>query len=193
MNPKPHTAIHLSDAVSNIAMQLQALTVRVFSSLGRHGSGTIWHPRGLVITNAHVAEADVHEVEFSNGDRSPARVVARDPGRDLAALSVSVPHSASPRFRSSRELRPGEMVLALGNPVDGLGAVAAGIVHRRVGRSPWLLADIRLAPGNSGGPLADAEGAIVGINSMINNSLGCAITSDAVGDFLRMFHLAEAA
>jgi serine protease Do len=55
------------------------------------------------------------------------------------------------------------------------------------------LADIRLAPGNSGGPLADASGAIIGINSMIVGSLGCAVTTDTVERFLRRFHLAEAA
>jgi serine protease Do len=85
------------------------------------------------------------------------------------------------------------MVLALGNPFDGRGSVTAGIVHCPVGNSPRLLADIRLAPGYSGGPLAETSGTVIGINSMIVGPLGCAITSDAVEEFLRRFHLSEAA
>jgi serine protease Do len=61
------------------------------------------------------------------------------------------------------------------------------------GKSPWLLADIRLAPGYSGGPLAETSGAVIGINSMIVGPLGYAITSDAVEEFLSRFHLSEAA
>jgi serine protease Do len=193
MNPKERIGINLSDAVTRIATQLQKITVRVVGSRGRHGSGTIWSSHGLVITNAHVVGSDVLEVEFSNKQEVPAWLVARDPQHDLAALAVSVRPHSSACIRSARELRAGEMVLALGNPAGGPGAITAGIVHQGVGDSPWLMADIRLAPGNSGGPLADANGAIVGINSMIIGNLGCAITSDAVDDFLRRFHLAEAA
>lgn len=192
MNPKERVGIDLSDAVTRIAAQLQEITVRVVGSRG-HGSGTIWSSHGLVITNAHVAVSDVFEVEFSNKQEVPAWLVARDPQHDLAALAISVGPHSSACIRSARKLRAGEMVLALGNPADGPGAIATGIVHRGVGDSRWLMADIRLAPGNSGGPLADANGAIVGINSMIIGNLGCAITSDAVDDFLRRFHLAEAA
>lgn len=192
MNPKERIGINLSNAVTRIATQLQEVTVRV-GSRGRHGSGTIWSSHGLVITNAHVADSDVLEVEFSNKQEVSAWLVARDPHHDLAALAVSARLHSSACIRSARKLRAGEIVLALGNPAGGPGAVATGIVHQGVGDSPWLMADIRLAPGNSGGPLADANGAIVGINSMIIGNLGCAITSDAVDDFLRRFHLAEAA
>jgi serine protease Do len=81
-------------------------------------------------------------------------------------------------------------VIAVGNPVDGEGAVSTGIIHRPAGGRPFLFADIRLAPGNSGGPLADAQGNVIGINSAVVNSLGCAVTSDAVQDFLRRSGLA---
>ena len=61
-----------------------------------------------------------------------------------------------------------------------------------VGNAPLLIADIRLAPGNSGGPLADAQGNVIGINSMVVGGFGCAITSDTVESFLTRMHLAEA-
>ena len=112
---------------------------------------------------------------------------------DLAALAVSAPFGPIAAIRSATRLRAGEMVLALGNPVDGQGSLATGIVHCPVGKSRRLLADIGLAPGYSGGPLAETSGAVIGINSMIVGPLGCAITSDSVEEFLSRFHLSEAA
>jgi len=148
---------------------------------------------GLIVTCAHVADAQVHDVIFSDGQRVPGWVVARDPDVDLAALAVSARPPAVAHIRSACGLRAGDVVLASGNPNGDTGAITTGIVHHAAGQSPCLFADIRLAPGNSGGPLADATGAIVGVNSMIINGLGCAVTSDTVERFLRRFHLAEAA
>ena len=84
-------------------------------------------------------------------------------------------------------------MIAVGNPWDADGAVSAGIVHRTVGTQPCVFADIRLAPGNSGGPLADAHGNVIGINSAIVGGLGCAVTSDTVAEFLLKAGLSEAA
>ena len=77
--------------------------------------------------------------------------------------------------------------------MDGEGAVSTGILHAPPGKHHFLFADIRLAPGNSGGPLADAQGNVIGVNSAIVNALGCAVTSDAVQEFLQHAGLAEAA
>jgi len=81
-------------------------------------------------------------------------------------------------------------VMAIGNPMGFIGALTRGIVHA-VGRLPglgaqsWVLADVRLAPGNSGGPLADARGDVIGINTMIVHGLGAAVPSNSVSAFLR--------
>ena len=192
MNRNGQVGISLSEAVSNVAAGMREITVRVIGSKGRHGSGTVWRP-GLIVTNAHVANSPVHDVEFATGMRAPGWLVARDRELDLAALAVSVPSDCSATIRGASNLRAGEMVLALGNPFDGRGSITTGIVHCPVGKSPWLLADIRLAPGYSGGPLAETSGAVIGVNSMIVGPLGYAITSDAVEDFLSRFHLSEAA
>jgi serine protease Do len=85
--------------------------------------------------------------------------------------------------RDSATLVPGELVIAAGHPHGIAGAVTAGIVHRCNAR--WVMADVRLAPGNSGGPLADATGHVVGINSMIARGLALAVPSAAVTAFLR--------
>ena len=192
MNRNSQVGISVSEAVSRVAADMREITVKVSGSKGRHGSGTLWRP-GLIVTNAHVANSQVHDVEFATGMKAPGWLVARDRELDLAALAVSAPFGRIAAIRSASDLRAGEMVLALGNPFDGRGSVTTGIVHCPVGESRRLLADIRLAPGYSGGPLAETSGTVIGINSMIVGRLGCAITSDAVEEFLSRFHLSEAA
>lgn len=160
---------------------------------GWHGSGVIWRPGGLIVTNAHVAGSRPLELEFADGRRAQARLAAHDRQRDLAALVVDMPFLPAASVRSAQNCRAGELVIAVGNPIDGERAVSAGIIHRPAGQRPFLFADIRLAPGNSGGPLADAQGNVIGINCAIINGLGCAVTSDAVWEFLSMAGIAEAA
>jgi serine protease Do len=192
MNRNSRVGISLGAAVSNAAADMREITVKISGSKGRHGSGTVWRP-GLIVTNAHVASSQLHDVEFATGMRAPGWVVARDRELDLAALAVSAPSDRIATIRSASDLRAGELVLALGNPFDGRGSITTGIVHCPVGKSAWLLADIRLAPGYSGGPLAETNGGVIGINSMTVGPLGYAITSDAVEEFLSRFHLSEAA
>jgi len=192
MNRNSQVGISLSAAVSQVAGDMREIAVRVSGSKGRHGSGTVWRP-GLIVTNAHVANSQVHDVEFAAGMRARGRLVARDRELDLAALAVSTAFTRIADIRSASHLRAGEVVLALGNPFNGRGSITTGIVHCPVGKSPWIIADIRLAPGYSGGPLAETSGAVIGINSMIVGPLGYAITSDAVEEFLSRFHLSEAA
>jgi serine protease Do len=89
----------------------------------------------------------------------------------------------------SSKLRPGELAIAIGNPMGFVGALATGVIHavgplRGLGPRTWVQADVRLAPGNSGGPLADSHGRIVGINTMVAGRLALAIPSNTVRDFL---------
>ena len=184
LNPAVSPGISIGYALSSVAGWLRQITVRVSGRGGSHGSGVLWQ-EGLIVTNAHVAGARSHVVEFADGRRARGRLVARDPQCDLAALAVDVPFLSAASLRSARQCRAGELVIAVGNPIDGEQAVSTGIIHRPAGRHPFLLADIRLAPGNSGGPLADAHGNVIGINSAVINGLGCAATSDAVCEFLK--------
>jgi serine protease Do len=86
----------------------------------------------------------------------------------------------------SDRLRVGEFVLAVGNPLGLVGAVTTGIIHTlgSTQHQPWIQADVRLAPGNSGGALANAQGQVIGINTMIVNGCGFAIPSNVVQRFL---------
>ena len=83
----------------------------------------------------------------------------------------------------SAALRPGELVIAVGNPLGFAGALSTGIVHSSGAR--WIHADVQLAPGNSGGPLANAHGQVIGVNTAIVNGLGAAVPSKVALDFLQ--------
>jgi serine protease Do len=192
LNPEASSGISIGYSVGSIAEWLRTITVFVRGPRGSHGSGVIWRD-GLIVTNAHVAAGKMHAIEFFDGRKAQGRLVARDTSVDLAAITVDAAGLPSAAIRSARELRAGEVVIAVGNPWDGEGAVSAGILHRAVGKQPVIFADIRLAPGNSGGPLADAHGNVIGINSAIFRGLGCAVTSNAVMEFLEGAGLSEAA
>jgi serine protease Do len=89
----------------------------------------------------------------------------------------------------SSKLRAGELAIAIGNPLGFVGALTTGIIHavgplRGFGSQTWVQANVRLAPGNSGGPLADASGRVIGINTMVAGRLALAISSNAVHQFL---------
>ena len=191
VNPSRTPSISIGSSLSAIAEWLRQITVRVHAGRS-HGSGVIWRSQGLILTNAHVARSQEHEVELADGRTVQGWLVARDPKCDLAALAIGAGGLPAAVTRSARSLRPGELVIAVGNPWGEVGAVSKGIVHHAAGDLPWIVSDIRLAPGNSGGPLADAQGNVVGINSMVVNGLGWSVTSDAVATFLKKVQLAEA-
>ncbi len=184
----------LPQGFGEVAERLRRSTVQVFSGTrGAQGagSGVIWSSDGTVITNAHVALGDAARVELWDGRAIETRVAARDARADLAVLKLGVPGLAAVAWRDSTSLRPGELVVAVGNPLGFVGALTTGVVHaagsvRGLGRRRWVQAAIRLAPGNSGGPLADAEGRVVGINTMVvAGGVALAIPSDNVVDFLK--------
>jgi len=174
-----------------IAERLRRSTVQVFPDRrGGAGSGVVWAADGLIVTNAHVARTDSADVELWDGRRFPARVASRDPRRDLAALRIAAAGLPGAMPGDSQALRPGELVIAIGSPLGFAGALSTGVVHSigaipGMGRQSWIRADVRLAPGNSGGPLADAQGRVIGINTAIVHGLGVAVPANAAAEFLR--------
>ncbi|MDQ6706092.1 MAG: trypsin-like peptidase domain-containing protein, partial [Acidobacteriota bacterium] len=166
---------------------LPELAARLLPSsvqVDRGGSGVIWNSDGLIVTNAHVARGPRVHVQFRDGRSLQGEVTARDPRRDLAIVRVDAHNLPAAEIGNSNGLRAGQIVAAVGNPFGVVGSVTAGIIHA-AGESNWIQADIRLAPGNSGGMMADAEGRVVGINTMIVSGIAFAIPSNAVEAFLK--------
>ena len=173
-----------------IAERLRRSTVQVLVGPKGAGSGVVWSAGGLIVTNAHVARAPAARVELWDGRRFDAAVVARDPRRDLAALRIPAEGLEAATPGDSAGLRSGELVMAIGSPLGFAGALSTGVVHSvgplpGMGRQRWIRADVRLAPGNSGGPLANAQGHVVGINTAIVNGLGVAAPVSTVVDFVQ--------
>jgi serine protease Do len=182
----------MDNVFGEVTERLRRSTVQVRSSKASSGSGVIWNSSGQVVTNAHVLREEPANVELWSGRQVAAHVVKSDPRRDLAMLQIEAQDLPAAAHGDSETLRPGELVIAVGNPLGFTGAVSTGVIHsvRRFEGSeqPWIVSDVRLAPGNSGGPLANARGEVIGINTMIAGGLACAITSKAVKKFLGQPH-----
>ncbi len=177
-------------AFGEVGEALRRSTVHVRDAKLSGGSGVIWNSDGLVVTNAHVATRRTMTIELWDGRTYPAEVRSRDGRRDLAALAVTGRQLPAAAAGDSSRLRPGELVIAVGNPLGFTGALSTGVVHAigafpGLGQRNWIQADIRLAPGNSGGPLADALGRVVGINTMVvSGGLALAVPVSTVRQFL---------
>lgn len=164
---------------AELARRLRASTVKVCEG----GSGVIWSADGVIATNAHVLRPGELSVVLSDGREFAASLVRQDRRRDLALLQISARDLTPAPVGDSDALRAGEIVIAAGNPFGIAGVVTAGVIYATGKR--WIEASVRLAPGNSGGPLADVQGRVIGINSMLHGGLALAIPSRAVARFVR--------
>jgi serine protease Do len=166
---------------------LRRITVQARTYRMGEGSGVIWSRSGLVVSNAHVARASSVEIELWDGRVVEGRVRRRDPRRDLALITIPATGLPEAIPGDATALRPGELVLALGHPFGLANALALGVVHGvggAPGRTRWIRADIRLAPGNSGGPLANVAGEVIGLNTLVAGGLAHAIPVSVVQRFL---------
>lgn len=177
-----------SSNLNGLAEELRGAVVEVRSGETASGTGIIWGGAGLIVTNAHCIRRGANVQVIVDAKWREAHALAYHPHHDLALLAAPSVTGPLLELRDPDSLRTGELVFAHGHPLGIKDSLAMGVLHAvtrdRSGSARWIVADVRLAPGNSGGPLVDAEGRLIGINSMVVNGLGVAVPVSLVQQFV---------
>ncbi|HLI08152.1 MAG TPA: trypsin-like peptidase domain-containing protein [Ktedonobacteraceae bacterium] len=198
-SPQSSSASTLADvfspALERLVERVQPGIVQVRRGDRGAGTGIVWRNDGYIITNFHVITGNsvVIQVLLNDGRTFDAEVVEGNPRLDLALLKIPVNDLTAILAGDSAKLRVGELVFAIGHPWGQRYVVTAGVFGRMSevklrdsdGTIHYIQSDVLIAPGNSGGPLLNADGEVVGINAMIfGGDLAVSIPSNVVSTWL---------
>jgi len=203
MATQPNVIADLAAAVSPAVVNIRVSTPQGEVVSEGHGSGFVISTKGEVVTNHHVIdEGEIIDIEFNNGVTFGASIIGTDPETDIALLQIDSDQTfPTTRWHDASPLRIGEFVVPIGNPF-GIGqSVSFGIISA-IGRDrvdsgayvDYIQTDATVNTGNSGGPLFDLEGRVVGVNSAIYSPTGASVgiafaiphkTAEAVVERLR--------
>jgi serine protease Do len=189
--------VNLNGQFSELLDDVRRSLVIVQNRSAGGAAGILWDGSGLILTNAHVLGRRPPIITLADDRQFQADVLGVDPEIDLAILKINPVDLPPARIGDSTEVRVGELVFAIGHPWGQRNAVTAGIVshltHAETRGSarlvPIIRTDARLAPGNSGGPLVNAAGEVLGINTMIvGGDQGVAIPSAVAQDLIERYN-----
>jgi serine protease Do len=159
--------------------RLRGATVEIWSKRG-HGAGIRWPTAGLVVTCSHVVTGRTSGVRLGDGAEHEGRLLLDEPESDIALLMLDEPLEPPAIEVRRTPLRPGELLFAMGNPWGEARVLTSGIAMGNAGDGRLVAADLRVAPGNSGGPLVDAEGRLAGVVSMYRGGAAVGIAAHEV-------------
>jgi S1-C subfamily serine protease len=177
---QPATPLGAEEAnVVRIARQVSPAVVSVAQAEGGSGSGVIVRPDGVVLTNAHVVGMSrTVRVGLADGRRIEGRVIGRDAALDVAVVRIDASNVPVAPIGDSDRLEVGQTAIAIGNPLGLERTVTTGVISA-VNRSPrgfmldgLIQTDAAISPGNSGGPLLDSRGRVIGINAAVLQARG---------------------
>ena len=187
-----NNSANLAEHMASLINRVQPSLVLVRNGNSGAGAGIIWRPEGIILTNNHVVGHGQLVVYLKDGSEYQAHLLGRDPNIDVAVLEIEAHELPTASMAETRHLKVGQFVFAVGHPWGQIGYATMGIISaitsataRDKREISIIRTDVALAPGNSGGPLVNAGGDVIGINTMIvGGDQGVAIPSQVANSFL---------